>query len=185
MKPQEKIKFTLAFDCNGLDDVAIHATTTARKRGERSRDIYLCCRELLCNVPCQPLVQRHQSMSEYGIVDVWSESKNVFELIRPAWQQHGTCRGEGTDIFFHERYLHAVREAKKLCDICVVRQSCLDFAIKNDCVGVWGGLTTVERRNEIRRRRRDGTYVKSAKKKRYASRIAGGEVLPRPRPSKG
>jgi len=53
-------------------------------------------------------------MSEYGIVDVWSESKNVFELLRPEWQQYGTCRGEGTDIFFHERYLHAVREAKKL-----------------------------------------------------------------------
>ena len=77
-------------------------------------------------------------MSEYGIVDVWSESKNVFELLRPEWQKHGTCRGEGTDIFFHERYQHAIREAKKLCDICVVRQSCLDFAIKNDCVGVWG-----------------------------------------------
>ena len=67
-------------------------------------------------------------MTEYGVVDVWSESKSVFELLRPAWQQHGTCRGEGTDIFFHERYQHAVREAKKLCDICVVRESCLDQA---------------------------------------------------------
>jgi len=123
-------------------------------------------------------------MGEYGIVDVWSESKNVFELMRPAWQEHGTCRGEGTDIFFHERYLHAVREAKKLCDICVVRQSCLDFAIENDCVGVWGGLTTVERRHEIRRLRRSGKYVKSKPKKRYASRIDGGEVLPKPRSSK-
>ena len=168
-----------------MDDVAVHATTTTRKSSERRRDIHLCDRELLCNVLCQSLVQRHQSMSEYGIVDVWSESKNVFELLRPDWQQYGTCRGEGTDIFFHERYLHAVREAKKLCDICVVRQKCLDFAIKNDCVGVWGGLTTVERRNETRRRRRDGTHVKSTTKKRYARRIASGEVLPRPRPSKG
>ena len=121
-------------------------------------------------------------MTEYGVVDVWSESKSVFELLRPAWQQHGTCRGEGTDIFFHERYAHAVREAKKLCDICVVRESCLDFAIKNDCVGVWGGMTTVERRHKIRLMRRSGEYVESKQKKRYARRIDGGEVLERPRP---
>lgn len=166
-----------------MDDAVIHATTTARKSGKRRRDICLRSCQLLCNVLCASLDQRNQLMGEYGIVDVWSESKNVFELLRPEWQQYGTCRGEGTDIFFHERYLHAVREAKKLCDICVVRQSCLDFAIKNDCVGVWGGLTTVERRNEIRRRRRSGDYVKSTKKKRYARRIDGGEVLPRPRTS--
>ena len=124
-------------------------------------------------------------MSENRIIDVWSESKNVFELLRPDWQQHGTCRGEGTDIFFHERYLHAVREAKKLCDICVVRESCLDFAIKNDCVGVWGGMTTVERRHKIRLMRSAGEYVQSKQKKRYARRIVGSEIPERERPSEG
>ncbi|NDG20123.1 MAG: WhiB family transcriptional regulator, partial [Betaproteobacteria bacterium] len=87
--------------------------------------------------------------------------------------------------FFHERYQHAIREAKKLCDICVVRQKCLDYAIDNDCVGVWGGLTTVERRNQIRLRRRAGDNGKPKQKKRYARRISGGEVLPRSRSSKG
>ncbi len=124
-------------------------------------------------------------MTEYGIVDVWSESKGVFELLRPDWQKYGTCRGEGTDIFFHERYSHAVREAKKLCDICVVRQKCLDFAIDNDCVGVWGGLTTVERKNQKRLRRRSGENVKHAKTQRHSRRTDGREVLPRPRTSKG
>jgi len=145
----------------------------------------LCVDQLLCHGQSSLLVARSQSMTEYGVVDVWSESKSVFELLRPAWQQYGTCRGEGTDIFFHERYQHAIREAKKLCDICVVRESCLDFAIKNDCVGVWGGMTTAERRQKIRLMRRLGEYVEHKPKKRYARRIVCGEVPERERPSEG
>lgn len=119
-------------------------------------------------------------MSEYGVVDVWSENKNIFELLRPDWQQYGTCRGEGTDIFFHERYSHAVREAKKLCDICVVREKCLDFAYKYEVVGVWGGTTTVERKRHIRLQRYLGLPDgKLKQRQRHARRIDGGEMVER------
>jgi hypothetical protein len=33
-----------------------------------------------------------------------------------------------------------------------VRVDCLEHAIKNDEVGIWGGTTTTERRREARRR---------------------------------
>jgi hypothetical protein len=33
-----------------------------------------------------------------------------------------------------------------------VRVDCLEHAIANDEVGVWGGTTTTERRRELRRR---------------------------------
>jgi WhiB family redox-sensing transcriptional regulator len=61
------------------------------------------------------------------------------------------CRTEGTDVFFHERYKHAVKVAKALCGDCPVVTDCLRFAIVNEEVGVWGGMTTTERRLYARR----------------------------------
>lgn len=86
-------------------------------------------------------------MTDFSIVDQWSENDNVFDLKKPDWHKYAKCKDEavGLDIFFHERYHHAIREAKKLCAICPVRQACLKFAFKTDAVGIWGGYTTTER----------------------------------------
>jgi len=122
-------------------------------------------------------------MTDPRIIDTWSESRGFFELVRPDWHRYATCLGEGTDIFFHERYTHAVKEAKKLCAICVVRQNCLDFAIRNECVGVWGGMTTQERKVHIRNQRRINGPPKQSK--RYARRIRGRQILGFERASEG
>jgi hypothetical protein len=46
-----------------------------------------------------------------------------------------------------------LREAKKLCDGCPVREECLEFAMEgNEQFGVYGGLSVRERRKERRRR---------------------------------
>lgn len=39
-----------------------------------------------------------------------------------------------------------IRQAKSYCAECPVTQQCLSYAIQNDCVGVWGGMDTNERR---------------------------------------
>ena len=110
----------------------------------------------------------------------WSENTNVFESMRPAWQDRSNCKDVGIDIFFHERYQHAIREAKKLCAECEVSEECLSFAIENDCVGIWGGLTTVERRRHIRVERLNKNG-KQKQKQRYASRIVSSEMVERER----
>ena len=83
--------------------------------------------------------------------DHWSEGANVFNLERPEWMARAACRTEGTDVFFHERYRHAVKVAKFICAGCVVQPDCLRFAIDNEEVGIWGGLTTSERRAYARK----------------------------------
>ena len=46
-----------------------------------------------------------------------------------------------------------ISEAKVVCDECVVRDKCLDFALEtNQDWGIWGGMSEDERR-DIRRRR--------------------------------
>jgi WhiB family redox-sensing transcriptional regulator len=85
------------------------------------------------------------------------------------WQQEAACLGMydklGEDLFFppdnpggpkagkgvtgeHGR----IKEARTLCMMCPVRQKCLDYAIKNECTGVWGGTTDSERRRMARKR---------------------------------
>jgi WhiB family redox-sensing transcriptional regulator len=112
----------------------------------------------------------------------WSEDVNVFENRRPRWQDSSNCKDVGTDIFFHERYSHAVKEAKALCEVCKVKEECLEFAIEMDAVGIWGGMTTVERRRHIRHQGRQ-KYNEQKQKQRYARRTRSSKVVEDERPS--
>ncbi len=69
-----------------------------------------------------------------------------------SWQQHANCLGVAPDLFFPERGA-STREAKEVCRGCVVREDCLEFALRNgEKFGIWGGLSERERRR-IRRQR--------------------------------
>jgi len=49
----------------------------------------------------------------------------------------------------------AAAPAKAICDLCPVREPCLEYAISaREKDGVWGGLTARERRRLVRQRRR-------------------------------
>ena len=75
-----------------------------------------------------------------------SEGEGLFHFARPAWQQHGACRGVDPNMFFPERG-ESVREAKAVCARCPVRAECLRYALENhEARGVWGGLSGRERR---------------------------------------
>ena len=61
---------------------------------------------------------------------------------------------ERVQQFYPERSHVEAAKAKAACKKCPVRQECLDEAIKNgERFGVWGGMDTLERQREARRRR--------------------------------
>ena len=70
----------------------------------------------------------------------------------PAWQDLANCLGVDPDLFFPERGA-STREAKEVCRGCVVRESCLEYALTHgEKFGIWGGMSERERRR-IRRQR--------------------------------
>lgn len=66
------------------------------------------------------------------------------------WTQFSNCRGK-THLFFAPKaerpQARARREAKarSLCDVCIVRDTCRDFARVNHEYGLWGAESEEER----------------------------------------
>lgn len=84
----------------------------------------------------------------------WNNEDNAFVPRKPSWFKKAICRGVAGDVFFEEGVKRLVIEAKSYCYRCPVRVDCLEHAIANEEIGIWGGMTTAERRKEARRRRR-------------------------------
>ncbi|OIJ94876.1 WhiB family transcriptional regulator [Streptomyces colonosanans] len=62
-----------------------------------------------------------------------------------AWQEQALCAQTGADFFFPEPG-SSVREAKRICGLCAIRSTCLEYALIHDeRFGVWGGLSEKER----------------------------------------
>lgn len=63
------------------------------------------------------------------------------------WQSYANCNGVDPELFFPERGV-STREAKQVCDSCVVRDKCLEDALINgDIHGMWGGASERKRRS--------------------------------------
>ena len=71
------------------------------------------------------------------------------------WWDHAACKGMDIDLFifeFGERHINRkIKQAKAVCAVCPVRSECLNEALRfsttrQDCCGIWGGLTWKERR---------------------------------------
>ncbi len=76
----------------------------------------------------------------------------VNETVETSWQGLANCLGVDPDLFFPERGA-STREAKEVCRGCVVRDDCLEYALRNgEKFGIWGGMSERERRR-IRRQR--------------------------------
>ncbi len=74
------------------------------------------------------------------------------DTVDPSWQDLANCLGVDPDLFFPERGA-STREAKEVCRGCVVREDCLEYALRNgEKFGIWGGMSERERRR-IRRQR--------------------------------
>lgn len=67
----------------------------------------------------------------------------------------GLCREVGIEFFYPEDKGSGTgiyKLARTICSRCVVRNECLEWAVKHEDHGMWGGTTPVERR-KIRRKR--------------------------------
>jgi hypothetical protein len=70
----------------------------------------------------------------------------AFELLnRPSWQADALCH-EYPELSWFETGRSDVAAAKTVCARCIVRDECLTYALENNLVGIWGGLTLAERR---------------------------------------
>lgn len=66
------------------------------------------------------------------------------------WVVFSACKDKDPNLFFPEDRKGA-NEAIAICGTCPVRTECLEYAIETDIrYGVWGGLTSKERRRLIR-----------------------------------
>lgn len=75
----------------------------------------------------------------------------------PDFRVAGVCAETDPEIFFPEKGEGGkVRQARRLCASCDVREACREYAIqRGEPYGIWGGTTADERRR-IRAERRRG-----------------------------
>lgn len=69
------------------------------------------------------------------------------------WRQNAACRDSEYEMFFPPPENAAkVKMAALICEECVVKDDCLEYALEtNQEFGVWGGLSEGDRRNYRRR----------------------------------
>jgi WhiB family transcriptional regulator, redox-sensing transcriptional regulator len=73
-----------------------------------------------------------------------------------SWKSYGACIDSGVDFFPDSVAGRTpVQAAKKVCAGCFVRAQCLDYALRNHELGIWGGTTTNERQRIQERYVRD------------------------------
>lgn len=74
--------------------------------------------------------------------------------LQPAWMAEGACRGR-PDVSFFPELGEETAPAKAVCAGCPVREACLAFALDERIGhGVWGGLSTKQRRDLVKGRGR-------------------------------
>jgi WhiB family redox-sensing transcriptional regulator len=65
---------------------------------------------------------------------------------RPLWYSDALC-SEYPELSWFDEHPARSEAVKAVCDRCLVRAECAAFAAEQrDLVGIWGGLTTRERR---------------------------------------
>jgi len=61
----------------------------------------------------------------------------------------GLCREVGTEFFYpdseNDSDTSIYAFGKKICSGCEVKQACLDWAVKHEGYGLWGGATPRDR----------------------------------------
>jgi WhiB family transcriptional regulator, redox-sensing transcriptional regulator len=70
-------------------------------------------------------------------------------MLPMSWHDDAACRHADPDLFFPLSTtgpaLRQVEAAKRICQACPVRTPCLAWALDQNVVGIWGGLTEEER----------------------------------------
>jgi hypothetical protein len=58
------------------------------------------------------------------------------------------CTGIGVELFFEESKTPTIEEkmVMRLCRSCPVQKDCLEWGLRHESYGIWGGLTRAELR---------------------------------------
>lgn len=76
----------------------------------------------------------------------------IVPVANPPWDGTEPCTTAPDKNIFHGQNHPEIREAKTYCEVCPIKQECLDYAMAVMEDGVYGG-TTFGEREKIRRRR--------------------------------
>ena len=75
---------------------------------------------------------------------------------RQEWMEYANCRGATVKMFpQHHKDISYIQEAREICSNCIVRKTCLEYALEfppADMHGVWAGLTSRQLAAEQKRR---------------------------------
>lgn len=75
---------------------------------------------------------------------------------RPAWDTQAACRNTDPEVFFPVGSA-SPKPAQRICRTCPVAADCLNHALQHGHDdGIWGGLTSEQRRRIHQRRRLQG-----------------------------
>jgi len=83
--------------------------------------------------------------------------------------ENAACIGLDTELFYEydsqrEKDYRALAIIRSICAGCVDRDDCLEYALKHEKEGIWGGLLPAERRavNRARRKAEQDDYSRTA-----------------------
>jgi len=72
------------------------------------------------------------------------------EIKFPNYDGTQNCARMGVDVFFQDydssKTIQEVRDLKEFCSTCNIVAECMEYAIKHERYGFWGGTTPYERR---------------------------------------
>lgn len=86
-----------------------------------------------------------------GIIDLMKRAMTAPPAPNLDFRSNGACSDADTDLFFPPRGEQSP-EAMALCRSCPVTDECLDWALRHEHHGIWGGMSE-RQRIQLRRKR--------------------------------
>jgi len=90
---------------------------------------------------------RRSSLRRSGVLN---DPRKPPDYPAPIWGSAKCLYHPDPDWFFDNIEVNNAREQKRFCSDCPVKQQCLEYALKVNVRGIWGG-TTPKERNAIRK----------------------------------
>jgi len=108
---------------------------------------------ILCGLPPQNLLTRLDPVLRLRL-SLPRQKRSFPVASNQQWQDEAACRQIPVELFFPPAEQES-EVAKRVCSDCLVREPCLEFALaEGERFGIWGGLTSQERRSVAAKRRK-------------------------------